>query len=195
MIVENAAAAYSRRTVGLYESYDKETALFVLDHSDARVSARCACVVRRASHTPLQVVFTTSSHVPTLLSGAEEIPKVKLIVLVDPPSGPATAPGELSRDQLLLQWAKSKGVTLSTWDETLAYGRAHLTAHNPPKNNEQIMGFCYTSGTTVSSGNVARIAARPDALPRASPRARLSPTASSPLRPRRRRSSSRTPRR
>lgn len=96
----------------------------------------------------LQVIFTTSSHVPTLLSGKANLPLLKLIVTLDPPAPAPTQPGELGKDQLLRQWAKTKDVAMYTWDEFLDFGRANLFAHNPPKTNEEIAGFCYTSGTT-----------------------------------------------
>ncbi|CEH15053.1 Long-chain acyl-CoA synthetases (AMP-forming) [Ceraceosorus bombacis] len=129
-ILEHAAAAYSRRTVSLYDSYDTETAVYVLAHSEARC------------------VFTTTSHVPTLLANASEIPLVKLIVTLDTPAPTASAPGELGRDQLLAKWAASKGVNLTSWDKIVELGKANLVAHTPPQSNEEQISFCYTSGTT-----------------------------------------------
>lgn len=40
-IIDFANCAHSRQTVGLYDTYDDESALYVLDHSETKVGAGC----------------------------------------------------------------------------------------------------------------------------------------------------------
>lgn len=129
-IVDFANAAHSRQTVGLYDTYDDESALYVLDHSETKV------------------VFTTTSHISMLLSSVDKLPHLRAIVLLDLVRSSKLPQGELSRQQLARQWAVQKGIELFSFEEILQLGRSNLTVHSPPKSNRDISGFCYTSGTT-----------------------------------------------
>lgn len=83
-----------------------------------------------------------------LLSGADEIPLMKAIILMDTYGPAPLRPGELHTDALARQWAESKGIKVLSWQEALDLGRANLIAHKPPTDVKQLAGFCYTSGTT-----------------------------------------------
>lgn len=93
-------------------------------------------------------MFTTTSHISTLLGSADKLPHLRAIVLLDLVRGPKLPQGELSRQQLARQWAAQKGFQLYTFEELLQTGRANPVAHSPPKDNQENSGFCYTSGTT-----------------------------------------------
>lgn len=147
-IVDQSNHAYSRYTVALYESYDQETAAYILNHSETRVC------------------FTTSSHVADLFGMTDQLPHLKAVILLDTVGPQALRPGELKTNQLARQWAAQKGITLLGWDEALNLGRANLMAHIPPKDSNSLAGYCYTSGTTgkpkaakVSHGQLALCAA------------------------------------
>ncbi|PWN35845.1 acetyl-CoA synthetase-like protein [Meira miltonrushii] len=147
-IFDQSNYAYSRHTVALYESYDRETASYILDHSEARVC------------------FTTASHLADLLSVSEQTPKLKAIILIETNGPIPVRPGELKTNQLARQWAASKGITLLSWDEALDLGRKNIVAHIPPKDANELSSFCYTSGTTgkpkaakVSHGELSLCAA------------------------------------
>lgn len=129
-VVEQSCHAYSRYTVGLYDSYDQDTAIYVLSHSEAR-----AC-------------FTTSSHLSALLSASEKMPLLKTLVLLDTQGPTPLRPGELATYQLAKQWAAQKGITLLSYRELIDLGRKKIIAHCPPKSNKELTGYCYTSGTT-----------------------------------------------
>jgi long-chain acyl-CoA synthetase len=129
-IIDFANVAHTRQTVGLYDTYDDESALYVLDHSETKV------------------VFTTTSHISTLLSNREKLPHLRAIVLLDLIPGGALPTGELTRQQLARQWAATKDLLVYSFDEILALGRTNPVAHSPPQNNEEIASYCYTSGTT-----------------------------------------------
>lgn len=96
----------------------------------------------------LQVVFTTTSHISSLLSARDQLPHLRAVILLDLSPGAALPETELSRQQLARQWAASKDVLLLTFDEVLASGRKNPVAHSPPKDGGEIASFCYTSGTT-----------------------------------------------
>ena len=107
-----------------------ETASYVLAHSESKVC------------------FTTSSHLAALLSSADQLPNLKAIVLLDTQGPTPLRPGELATDQLAVQWAAQKNITLLTWKALIELGRKNIIAHCPPKDNSALSGLCYTSGTT-----------------------------------------------
>ncbi|UZJ57447.1 hypothetical protein CBS101457_006767 [Exobasidium rhododendri] len=129
-IIDQSAAAYSRYTVSLYDSYDSQTAHYVLNHSEAKIC------------------FTTSSHLADLLSATDKLPNIKAIVLLDTQGPTLLKPGELQTNQLARQWAASNGITLLAWNELIELGRSNIIAHHPPADNNALAGYCYTSGTT-----------------------------------------------
>lgn len=131
-IIDQASVAYSRQVVSLYDSYDDESAHYVLNHSESRIC------------------FTTSSHLASLLNATANLPNLKAVVLVDSRSFSPRRPGELEGSQVAQQWAASKGVTLISWHDLIDLGRKNLVGHTPPKDNKEIASLCYTSGTTVS---------------------------------------------
>lgn len=114
----------------MYDSYDTETATYVLSHSESKVC------------------FTTSSHLAALLSSAEQLPNLKAIILLDTQGPIPLRPGELATNQLAVQWAAQKGITLLTWSGLIEIGRKNIIAHCPPQDNSTLSGLCYTSGTT-----------------------------------------------
>ncbi len=136
-LLHQAANAYNRRLVCIYDSYDAENAAYILDHSESRV------------------VFTTSSHLEEVLARSGELPNLKLVVLIDrePPKdlkavSPRLPPGQLTSQQIAAAWAREKGVTLMRFEELIAFGRKNLSAHTPPQSQDEVALFCYTSGTT-----------------------------------------------
>ncbi|EPQ27286.1 uncharacterized protein PFL1_05209 [Pseudozyma flocculosa PF-1] len=135
LIVDQSALAYSRRTVSLYDSYDTPSASYILNHAEVRI------------------VFTTPSHVAAVLSekGAGRLPQLKALVVLDafrlPKSQCDLAPSDPTRDLLAKQWAATVGVETFTWNEILETGRRGIVAHTPP-HIDDIVSFCYTSGTT-----------------------------------------------
>lgn len=99
-------------------------------------------------HSETKVVFTTTSHISTLLANADKLPHLRAIVLLDLVRGPVLPHGELSRQQLAQKWGASKGLDVLSWAEVLETGRRNPVAHSPPRDNKEISGYCYTSGTT-----------------------------------------------
>lgn len=129
-IIDFANMAHTRQTVGLYDTYDDASALYVLDHSESKV------------------VFTTTSHVSTLLGSRDKLPHLRAIVLLDIVPGSPLPNGEVGRRELARQWAAQKDVQLYSFADILAFGRSNPVAHSPPKDNNEIASYCYTSGTT-----------------------------------------------
>ncbi|KAN0062945.1 medium-chain fatty acid-CoA ligase faa2 [Thecaphora frezii] len=135
LIVDQANLAYSRRLVSLYDSYDTPSASYILNHAEVRV------------------LFTTPSHVAAVLSekGAGNLPLLKAIVILEPFRLPKVEcdapPSDPAKDLLAKQWAATVGVDTYAWHELLQLGRQNVLAHTPPTFND-IVSFCYTSGTT-----------------------------------------------
>ncbi|PWN53287.1 acetyl-CoA synthetase-like protein [Violaceomyces palustris] len=132
-ITDLSCVAYSRRSVSLYDSYDTPTAVYILEHSEARI------------------LFTTPSHIAAILSEVQKgnLPLLRAVVLLDSFRGPADAPApsEVKKNELAKQWAATLGIRLFTWNEMLDLGRANPFAHIVP-TPKTIATFCYTSGTT-----------------------------------------------
>lgn len=116
-IVDFANVAHSRQTVALYDTYDDDSALYVLNHSEAKVC------------------FTTTSHISTLLGSADKLPHLRAIILLDLLRTEKLPLGELSRQQLARQWAAQKGLEVYSFSEILQLGRSNPVAHSPPQDN------------------------------------------------------------
>lgn len=134
---------FSRRLVNIFDSFPLDSALYVLAHSEA------------------QVVFTTGAHLVQLLPNLDQLPKVKVIVIVDEqPAADAGAgrssnvlptklpPTQASKQQISAAWAESEGARVFDWEQLLALGKTNPTAIPPAAGLDHIPLLCYTSGST-----------------------------------------------
>lgn len=86
-----------------------------------------------------------------MLAGAEQLPLLRVIVTLDNQSVFKPPPGDLRKDQLTKQWGAQRGIKVISWQEALDIGAANPAPHMPPKSNEVIASYCYTSVSNKSA--------------------------------------------
>lgn len=127
-IVDLGLMSQSLYSVSIYDTLGPQTAEYITNHAS------------------LPTIVCAVQHVPTLLTMAERIPGVKLIVSLDPLAAPGE-PGEKSKQALLGAWAASKNIKLVSISDVEALGAAHPLPYAPPRPDHPVT-INYTSGTT-----------------------------------------------
>lgn len=141
-IAEQAANAYNLFTTALYDTLGPSAVEFIINHAEVPV-----CV-------------TTSDKIPGLLKLSKLLPKLKIVISMDPlsakvtdapvgattpppvPGSPAPTAGDVLRE-----WGKTLGVHVFDFAEVEAMGAKDPLPHNPPAASD-LCCICYTSGTT-----------------------------------------------
>ncbi|OLL24006.1 Long chain acyl-CoA synthetase 6, peroxisomal [Neolecta irregularis DAH-3] len=126
-IADQACQAWSLTTVALYDTLGPDTTQYIVNHAE------------------LGVLVTVVEHIPQLLQMAHKMKSLKVIVCIDPLDH-GELPGK-SKQALLGEWAKSKGVHLVDFGHVEALGQASPVKHNIPQPPD-ISTINYTSGTT-----------------------------------------------
>ncbi|CAG8708860.1 9573_t:CDS:2, partial [Ambispora leptoticha] len=117
-IVNQTAAAFNFITVPLYETFGLDTVRYCVNHAEV--------------HT----LVLSENHIRGLFKVRSEIPKVKLLISMNP-----------LEDINLKNEAKKYNLTLYEFNEIEFLGREHPYPHNPPKPKDPST-IMYTSGTT-----------------------------------------------
>lgn len=121
-----AAVTQNLVTVALFDTYGQDALEYVIDHAE------------------LPLIVASANYIHRLLLGAERLPKLKIIVSMDPiPVKPA--PGSIPH--LLKTWAASVNIQLMDFDQLRELGRKNPVPHSAPSHDD-VYTICYTSGTT-----------------------------------------------
>ncbi|KAL1848043.1 medium-chain fatty acid-CoA ligase faa2 [Paecilomyces lecythidis] len=126
-ITDLACMSQSLYSVSIYDVLGKEATEYIINH------AELSCVV------------ASLPHIPTLLQLKHKLPKLKIIISLDPIDA-GEQPGQSKRD-ILKAIAGDQDVTIYTIDEVEALGASVNRPYNPP-SPEDIVTINYTSGTT-----------------------------------------------
>ncbi|KAF8742705.1 hypothetical protein AX14_002515 [Amanita brunnescens Koide BX004] len=120
-IVDIALQSYQKVSVSLYDTLGHDSVEYIINHAY------------------ITVVFSTSDHLPALLTLADKTPQVKLLVSIDGMSPEVK--------NALEQWGGKIGIKVMELSELEAFGKA-----NPidpiPATPDLVSSICYTSGTT-----------------------------------------------
>ncbi|KAI0700036.1 long-chain-fatty-acid-CoA ligase [Cerioporus squamosus] len=121
LLVDLACQAYNKVTVALYDTLGADSVEYVIDNAD------------------LSVVFAAPEHLPFLLTKADKVPMLKLVVSLE----------ALDDDQkgVLSAWAKSRNLKFMDIAELEELGRANLIPPIPA-TPDTMATICYTSGTS-----------------------------------------------
>ena len=130
MITMLSQHSYTRQSVLLYDNFDAAGSCYILQHSVTRV------------------LLCPSKYVPIVLRNADKLPALKVIVLIDRPGSASATLGELSKLQLVREWAAMHGIEVRNYKEVLDIGARHPYPHVPNKDLNNLSTLCYTSGTT-----------------------------------------------
>ncbi|OIV95005.1 hypothetical protein TanjilG_22202 [Lupinus angustifolius] len=117
ILVDHACSAYSYISVPLYDTLGPDAVKYIVNHA------------------AVQVIFSVSETLNSLLSILSEIPTVRLIVVVG------------GIEDQIPSLPSSTGVQVITYSKLLNQGRSNLQPFRPPKPDD-IATICYTSGTT-----------------------------------------------
>lgn len=125
-IADQACNAYSLINVSLYDTLGPDAAEYILNHSE------------------VSIVVASLSNVPKLLELASSVPKMRIIISMDPlVDGLGTGPGTA---KVLHAWARDRGILLVDFEHVEELGRQNPRPHQAP-GPDDVCTICYTSGT------------------------------------------------
>ncbi|KAG8887967.1 hypothetical protein FRB98_008640 [Tulasnella sp. 332] len=120
-VLDLACQAYNKVSVSLYDTLGPDACEYIINHAE------------------ISLVFSTSQHIPTLLTIAHKTPTMKTIV--------SMAKLHPSTKEVLSRWGKERGIEIMDLPEFEALGEKHLIAPLPV-GPDTVASICYTSGTT-----------------------------------------------
>ncbi|PWA00878.1 hypothetical protein BB558_003052 [Smittium angustum] len=137
IISDRALSTQSLFCVGLYDTQGQSQIEFILNHSE----------------TP--VVICSLDKVHKLLSMADQLPLLKVVISMDSfervgsnlPGEYIPSPFNTRSIDVLKHWAASKSIGLYDFKEVEEIGKQNKIDHHPPKPSENFV-LLYTSGTT-----------------------------------------------
>ncbi|KAK9454084.1 eukaryotic long-chain fatty acid CoA synthetase (LC-FACS) [Dipodascopsis uninucleata] len=128
VITDLASSAYSLYNITLYDSLGADASKYILNITEA------------------PILVASLNNIPAILTIANELPHLKIIVSMDELESPVDAPGKTKRT-VLDAWAKSKSIALYSFNEVEKIGRQSRLPHRPPSPDD-VLTINFTSGTT-----------------------------------------------
>ncbi|TGZ77728.1 long-chain-fatty-acid-CoA ligase/ protein binding protein [Ascodesmis nigricans] len=126
-ITDLACMSQGLFSVSIYDTLGPQTAEYIVNHAE------------------LHCVVASANHIATLLMIKERCPTLKIIISLDDLNDDYR-PGHSKKD-MMMEWAREKGVVLYDLNEVEALGRSHPRQNSPPGPSDPIT-INYTSGTT-----------------------------------------------
>ncbi|GBC09115.1 hypothetical protein RclHR1_08610002 [Rhizophagus clarus] len=119
-LIIQANAAYNLITVPLYDTLGHDTIEYCTNHAE------------------LQIVCMTADHIASMLKLAPKVPKLKVIISIDPLEDAA---------EYVKEWASEHKIKIYEFSEVEKIGKENPRKYNPPTPDDLFV-IPYTSGTT-----------------------------------------------